>query len=415
MNTATVKKQSPHVSALLLYINYAFQGVATIILAQHMSSLLIQLNTDVAGIAMVMSGLGWGRLATVIPAGWFSDRFGRKASVFVGLLSYVIFFSGILMSTNIWMALIATAFAGSANSFLDTGTYPALAELFPKNFFSATVLLRSFITIGQFILPLVVGFFIANEVWFGYTFLALIVLIIVNGIIISRRNLIVPKGVQKEVEVGQTVESEVVVFNESPNFWIEGIGLITLGFTAVATFSLVVTWLPFYAQEVIGMVEIEALRLVSFYSIAAFVGIFMTAIIVQKMAKPVTVLLTWTSISLLSLVGLHLFPTATMAMFTAVIIGLFAAGGLFQLALAILLELFPGKKGRKTAMMSFAAAIQAIVVPMVTSRLVVIDPALIIIFAIAVTTISVMISIVVRIRYVKLTEEPIKETCLQKA
>jgi len=401
----TVNPNTRYLTALTLYVNYAFQGIATIILAQQMTSLMAQLNTDQRGIATVISVIGWGRLITVLFIGALSDRYGRKPIILVGMACYVIFFGGILISTNIWAASFFALFAGVANSFLDTGTYPALAELFPKSAGPATVLLRSFITIGQFSLPFLVTFLVANDLYYGYSFILMIALIMINGIIIFKRTISSEDLEQEITENSSSNQPKVTTsFIEKPKFMIEGIGLIILGFTAVATFSIIVTWLPLFAQEVSGMSEIDALRLVSIYSFTAFISIFVTSTLVKTVFKPVSVLLIYTSISLIALIALQLNPTPMMNMITAGVIGFFAAGGLFQLALSILLELFPGEKGRKTAMMSLAAAIQALIVPQITGILVDINVAYIITFNIFLTLISVIISVIIHIRYNYLTQ-----------
>lgn len=404
--------QSNYFSALFLWINYAFQGIATMVIVLQGDAITERLGTDMAGIAIITSYIGWGRLFTVIPAGWLSDRFGRKLSVLLAMACYAIFYGGIMISTNIWMAMAFTTFAGIGNSFLDTGTYPSLTELFPNHAAEATVLLRSFITIGQFLFPLGVAIIIANDLWYGWTFAILLVLLGLNAVMIFMRKDLGHRGTAKMTEEElKEVDSKKVLpanqdveLNGKANFWLEGVGLISLGFTAVATFSLIGTWLPFFAREVMGMEAVESTLLSAYYSAAAFIGIFMTsAIIMTKKAKPTTVLLCWTTISLVALIGLQLAQTPTMAIITAILIGLFAAGGLFQLALAVLLDLFPGGRGKLTAMMSFAAAIQALVIPLATARIVDTNPAVLILFIIAITASSVVVSFIVRIRHNKLT------------
>ena len=402
--------QSNYFSALFLWINYAFQGIATMVIVLQRDAIAYRLGTDLAGIAVITSYIGWGRLFTVIPAGWLSDKFGRKISVLLAMVCYALFYGGVMISTNVWMAMAFTTFAGIGNSFLDTGTYPSLTELFPKHAAEATVLLRSFITIGQFLFPIGVAIIIANDLWFGYTFVILLILLGLNALMILMRKDLGHKGTARmsqaellEASNKQEKKQEAVKLNGKANFWIEGVGLISLGFTAVATFSLIGTWIPVVATEVIGMDAVSSTLLSSYYSAAAFIGIFMTSgIIMTKKAKPTTVLFTWTLISLLSLIGFRLVTTPAMAVLTSVLIGLFAAGGLFQLALAVLLELFPGGRGKYTAMMSFGAAIQALVVPLVTARLVD-NPISIITFAIVVTASSTVVTFVVRLRHQKLT------------
>ena len=58
-----------------------------------------------------------------------SDKLGRRISVLIGAASYVIFFIGIAFSPNIQVAYVAAVLGGIANSFLDTATYPAVAQL----------------------------------------------------------------------------------------------------------------------------------------------------------------------------------------------------------------------------------------------------------------------------------------------
>ncbi len=59
--------------------------------------------------------------------------------------------------------------AGLANSFLDSGTYPALMESFPHSASRANVLIKAFVSAGQFLLPFIISFLIWANLWFGWS------------------------------------------------------------------------------------------------------------------------------------------------------------------------------------------------------------------------------------------------------
>lgn len=84
---------------------------------------------DVMTVTAVTAALGFGRLVSLPFAGPLSDKLGRRISVLIGAASYVIFFIGIAFSPNIQVAYVAAVLGGIANSFLDTATYPAVAQL----------------------------------------------------------------------------------------------------------------------------------------------------------------------------------------------------------------------------------------------------------------------------------------------
>ena len=97
--------------------------------------------------------------------GFLSDRFGRKPFIYLGIASYVVFFLGILLTKNIYLAYCCGIMAGLANSFLDSGTYPALMESFPNSASRANVLIKAFVSAGQFLLPFIIGALIWANMW----------------------------------------------------------------------------------------------------------------------------------------------------------------------------------------------------------------------------------------------------------
>ena len=70
---------TPFILAVLcIYFSYFLHGISVITLAQNMSSLAEKFSTDNAGIAYLISGIGLGRLISILFFGVISDKFGRR-------------------------------------------------------------------------------------------------------------------------------------------------------------------------------------------------------------------------------------------------------------------------------------------------------------------------------------------------
>ena len=68
---------TPFILAVLcIYFSYFLHGISVITLAQNMSSLAEKFSTDNAGIAYLISGIGLGRLISILFFGVISDKFG---------------------------------------------------------------------------------------------------------------------------------------------------------------------------------------------------------------------------------------------------------------------------------------------------------------------------------------------------
>lgn len=127
-------------TALGLYFNYLVHGMGVILMSLNMASLETLWQTNAAGVSIVISSLGIGRLSVLLFAGLLSDRFGRRPFIMLGMCCYMAFFFGILHTNNIIIAYVFGFLAGMANSFLDAGTYPSLMEAFPRSPGTANIL-----------------------------------------------------------------------------------------------------------------------------------------------------------------------------------------------------------------------------------------------------------------------------------
>lgn len=380
-------------TALALYINYFVHGMGAIILSQNMDALMQQFNTDRAGVSYVISGLGIGRLLVLFVSGALSDKFGRKPFVLLGMVTYVAFLGGILVAPNVAVAFIFAVLAGMANSFMDSGTYPALMEAFPESSGSANIIIKAFIAAGQFLLPFIISFLIANDLWYGYSFLFCIAIFIINGLFLLKLTF-PPHKVEKA-----EVKEESVSNEPKSNFWIEGVALILIGFTATATFYIIQNYLPTYAQEVAGMEKSAALKLISLYSAGSFTAVIVTSILVAKWIKQVRFVFVYPLISLIMLVLLYLFPSSIMCIVGAFVIGYSAAGGVLQLALTTMSELFPKNKGTITGIVYTASSIASSVLPALIGIISNSNVSNIMLLNIVITAIGVVLALVVNIRY----------------
>ena len=402
-NTLTKNKYMP--TALAMYINYFIHGMGAIILAQNIDFLMEQFNTNKAGVSYVISALGLGRLIVLFVSGILSDKYGRKPFILLGMGTYAIFMGGILVSTNVTMAFFFALLAGMANSFMDAGTYPALTECFPKASGSANVAIKAFISAGQFILPWMISFLIANDLYFGWTFIFCIAVFVINGIFIMKLSFPAFKAVENTKEVATEQKTEAT---EKPNFWIEGICLILIGFTATATFQIIANWLPSFAREVAGVEQTVSLKLISIYSTGSIVSVFVTSILVAKWIKQVRFTFVYPLISLIMLVVLWMFPSTITCIVAAFVIGFSAAGGVLQLALTSMSELFPSSKGKITGIVFTASSIASTVVPSITGILADINLSHVILFDIGVTALGVVLALIVNIRYNVVKKDELK-------
>ncbi len=382
-------------TALAMYINYFVHGMGAIILSQNMDALMTQFNTDRVGVSYVISGLGIGRLLVLFVSGALSDKFGRKPFVLLGMLTYVIFLGGILVAPNVPVAFVLAVLAGMANSFMDSGTYPALMEAFPEATGSANIIIKAFISGGQFLLPFIISFLMANDLWYGYSFLFCIAIFVINGVFLLKLKF--PAHKVEKAEIKEEIVTEVP--KQKSSFWIEGIALILIGFTATATFYIIQNYLPTYAQEVAGMEKAAALKLISLYSAGSLTSVLVTSVLVAKWIKQVRFVFLYPLISLITLVLLFLFPSPIMCVASAFVIGYSAAGGVLQLALTTMSELFPSNKGTITGVVYTASSLASSILPALIGIISNSNVANIILLNIVITAIGVVLALVVNIRY----------------
>lgn len=347
---------------LSLYLNYFVHGIGVLILAQNMDSLAARWGS-LADVMSVIGMLGIGRLIVLFVSGKLSDKYGRKPFVLLGMITYIAFFLGILVSPTTAVACVFGILAGIANSFLDAGTYPALIESYPESASTVTVLLKAFISAGQFLLPLFIGVLVMMNAWYGWSFIVAAVILALNFVIMLKM------GFPAMNRVGNSDKndaSEATVEAPKSKWYLEGICFVLYGYISQATFYLISQWLTKYGVAVAQMPDLAARSLMSYYSIGSLACVFFTAFITKKGVRPITLLVVYTLISTLAIGGLYYYPSASLAPILSAVVGFSAAGGVMQLGLVMMTEMFPKGKGTMTGIFYTTGSIASFTIPVIT-------------------------------------------------
>lgn len=390
------KKYIPTIS--VIYLNYLIHGIALIILAQNINYLKEQMNTDYAGIMFVVSGLGIGKLVTQYVAGVLSDKFGRKPFMFLSIISYLIFFCGILISPNIYIGFVFSFICGFGNTCLDSGGTTALMEIMDKMMGTASILTKLFIAAGQFILPLIIGVIVANQMYYGISFLVCVGILVLLGITLIK----VPFVSIKQIGEKQNKENvKVDIPKLKSNMKLEGIALIVIGYTSTATFYTIINWITIYARDIAGLSETASQSIMSFYSTGAVIAVATTAILVQKLIKPVRMLIVYPILATIAITILLLYPSEIVCKCMGFLIGCFAGGGVLQLAAAVIVEFFPANKGTVTGMLFTASGLAMFAGSNITGYLSGFSVNYVMVYDIVITLIGILLAILVNIRYNK--------------
>lgn len=399
-----------------IYINYILLGMINLIVALHMGFLTKQLDTDAAAISALISAIGIGKLIALSFAGKLSDNLGRKPMLITACFLYVIFLVAIPFAPTYAMAFIFALFAGMGNSILDTSSYPALIEVFKNRSSSATVLVKAFMSIGSTILPLMITFFMAREMFYGYTFFIMAAIFLFNALHIMTLKFpeanvleeVQPDAQQKK----QKAVSEPLIFKEKPKFLREGVTVITIGFTSVGLFLIIQTWLATYGQEVIGLSEAKAINLLSIYSFGGFVTVIILATLLDRVFKPITALIIYPLVAIIALLSLLVIHSYMIIVVIAFILGM-ATSGLFQLAVTLMAQFFPEKKGTSTAFVTLSSSIAFIVLPYLTGQINRhIGVTYVFMFEIIIAVIAVVLALFISYRYRKVFDVETKKTVM---
>lgn len=396
------KKYLP--SALILYLNYFIHGVGCSILGQAVikEALAAAWGVEAMAITAISAALGLGRLIALPFAGPLSDKLGRRISTAIGSASYAIYLIGLALAFNAGthggytIAYVCAIIGGIANSFLDTGIYPAVSEIIYKAPGVATMGIKFFIAIAQMLLPFVLGVAVTstaagltsyNPLFYGcgIAYIVLFVLVFLFPL---------PDADQK----ASGKKEGLIDSLKHTHFSFESIAMILIGFTCTGTFQLWLNCAQNYAKDVVGWADPAIMQ--TFYSAGTMIGLIVTAALTKKI-KDVRFIMVYPAICAAMMIVVLLVPSQAMCQVGSFVIGWAGAGGLLQIATAVCNMLFPQIKGTVTALVMIASSLCNYTILTAAAAM---TPSAVMTMNIVLTVIGLLLGIFVNKNYSKMLE-----------
>ena len=142
---------------------------------------------------------------------------------------------------------------------------------------------------------------------------------------------------------------------EEPKMFGEGLAVVLMGFTSTALFVVWQTWLPQLGLKLIGLGTGQATQLLSYFSIGALVSVLLLSIVLDKFISPIMVAIIYPIGAFLAMFSLFQIETYSIVIVSTFFLGLFTAG-IFQLAMSIMMKLFPTNKATASSYVNIAAS-----------------------------------------------------------
>ena len=398
------KKYLP--SALILYLNYFIHGVGCSILGQAVikEALAASWGVEAMAITAISAALGLGRLIALPFAGPLSDKLGRRISTAIGSGSYAIYLIGLALAFNAGtnggyqIAYVCAIVGGIANSFLDTGIYPAVSEIIYKAPGVATMGIKFFIAIAQMMLPFVLGATVATTAAAGLTSYNMLFYICgIAYIVLLVLVMIFPLPDADQKAAGK--KEGLIDSLKHTHFSIESVAMILIGFTCTGTFQLWLNCAQNFAKENVGWANPSIMQ--TYYSAGTMIALVVTALLTRKI-KDVRFILIYPVICLVTLIVVLTGKSEALMLAGAFIIGWAGAGGLLQIATSVCNMLFPKIKGTVTALVMIASSLCNYTILTAASKM---QPAQVMVMNIVLTAIGVLLGLFVNIRYAKMVEQ----------
>lgn len=247
------------------------------------------------------------------------------------------FFIGILYAQTI-LSLMPVVFSGYGQQFFRCRYLSQFDGSLPSLPSTANILIKAFVSGGQFLLPIIISLLVWANMWFGWSFLLAGAIMLINALFLLRCPF---PPIWSDIEAQNLASA---CHRRTSLLLIDLISYTLYGYISMATFYLISQWLAQYGQFVAGMSYTQSIKLLSIYTCGSLLCVFITAPLVRKTIRSTTLLMFYTFISFIALLTVCLHPQAYVVMIFAFVIGFSSAGGVVQIGLTLMAARFPQEK-----------------------------------------------------------------------
>lgn len=341
-----VKNKYKTTAATLYLGTFIMQGISMSILAQYKVQLAGFWKCNIADVLSLISIVNLGALLFTLLVGPISDKYGRKVPEVIGNIFQGLYYLSLITIPFLRAEKIIAFFLyGIGNTFSYVVGSATILEIFPKKASSANVMVKFLISLGQFILPIFILIVSMAHLNFKVLFILASLIYFITALILSFSKF--PERQKQPEKQKIQIKSRVKV---TPMI----ISLLLIGYTSCATFNL---WTNTY-QELARSYGISQPGIIeSVYAVAGAISVLITSWIVAKGVRESLILTVYPVLTGLSLALEIIIPKPWIMYPAAFLIGIFAAGGLYQLCTALLAKAMPQLKATVIALAQFMSLV----------------------------------------------------------
>lgn len=341
-----VKNKYKTTAATLYLGTFIMQGISMSILAQYKVQLAGFWKCNIADVLSLISIVNLGALLFTLLVGPISDKYGRKVPEVIGNIFQGLYYLSLITIPFLRAEKIIAFFLyGIGNTFSYVVGSATILEIFPKKASSANVMVKFLISLGQFILPIFILIVSMAHLNFKVLFILASLIYFITALILSFSKF--PERQKQPEKQKIQIKSRVKV---TPMI----ISLLLIGYTSCATFNL---WTNTY-QELARSYGISQPGIIeSVYAVAGAISVLITSWIVAKGVRESIILTVYPVLTGLSLALEIIIPKPWIMYPAAFLIGIFAAGGLYQLCTALLAKAMPQLKATVIALAQFMSLV----------------------------------------------------------
>ncbi|TXG04903.1 MFS transporter [Lactobacillus delbrueckii subsp. bulgaricus] len=189
-------------------------------------------------------------------------------------------------------------------------------------------------SLGEFILPLLVSSLHHHQLWYGYSFMAMAGILIINAILLAPLKF--PQAGQKAAESGQNTA-------KSQKSWLTTVCFALYGCASMALMIWFTQWITLFGQKQ-GFSTATSHLFLSLYSVGSIIGVFILFGLLSREVSPYAILLIMNVLATLMVLLLLVSHSAFLSEFASFMFGLTAASGIMQTGLNAFMEFFPDKR-----------------------------------------------------------------------